>query len=151
MPPTLLRPVTDTVGPWTTYGPKPPALGVNNASDTWGAGENCAFLVDAGSGLQASRLAALGAAQGALDELTNAMLTDGPWCPDLNTLNRYDADLLRARKIRVTLRVQVALASLRGPTGALFTRGGTARGGEQYIPDLEVRFDVTPRNMNFGR
>ncbi len=41
--------------------------------------------------------------------------------------------------------------SLRGPTGPLFLRGGTARGGERYIPDQEISFEVTPRNLNFGR
>ena len=65
--------------------------------------------------------------------------------------NRFDADLLRIRKVRVTLRVQVGLKSLRGPTGPLFLRGGTARGGERYIPDQEISFEVTPRNLNFGR
>jgi len=35
-PPTLLpgAVLTNTVGPWVTYGPKPPALGVNNSADT---------------------------------------------------------------------------------------------------------------------
>ena len=59
-PPTLRVPVTDPVGPWTSYGPKPPALGVDAASDTWPAGENCAFKVDGASGLQVSRLDTLG-------------------------------------------------------------------------------------------
>ena len=25
------------------------------------------------------------------------------------------------------------------------------RGGERYVPDQEIKFDVTPRNLNFGR
>ena len=33
-PPVLRAPVTDPIGPWTSYGPKPPALGVDVASDT---------------------------------------------------------------------------------------------------------------------
>jgi hypothetical protein len=79
------------------------------------------------------------------------MLTDGPWCPDSISPNRFDADLLRIRRIRVSLRVQSGLASLRGPAGTLFARGGTARAGDRYVPDLTVQFDVTPRNMNLGR
>ena len=59
--------------------------------------------------------------------------------------------MLRVRQIRITLRVQVANAVLRGPAGTLFRHGGTSRGGERYVPDQEVRFDVAPRNMNLGR
>jgi hypothetical protein len=58
---------------------------------------------------------------------------------------------LRLRKVGVRLRVQVASAMLRGPAGTLFTRAGTSPGGASFVPDQEVRFDVTPRNMNFGR
>ena len=59
------------------------------------------------------------------------MLTDGPWCPsETNTdgddmPNKFDADLLRVRQVRVTLRVQVANEVLRGPAGVLFRHGGT--------------------------
>ncbi len=89
--------------------------------------------------------------------MSASMLTDGPWCPaDTNTSgdempNKYDADMLRVRQVRITLRVQVANAVLRGPAGTLFRHGGTSRGGERYIPDQEVRFDVSPRNLNLGR
>ena len=77
-------------------------------------------------------------------------LTDGPWCPDVNNANRWDADLLRIRRIGVTLRVEAAPDSMRGPAGMLFTRGGTAK-GNQWIPDQEIRFSVSPRNLNLGR
>jgi hypothetical protein len=40
---------------------------------------------------------------------------------------------------------------MRGPAGALFTNGGTAKAGTRLIPDQEVSFDITPRNMNLGR
>ena len=33
-PPFLLKSVTDPIGPWTNYGPKPPAVGVNVARTT---------------------------------------------------------------------------------------------------------------------
>ena len=78
-------------------------------------------------------------------------MTDGPWCPDPNNVNRYDADLLRIRKITVTLRVQTALAALRGSSTLLFRNPGTVAGASQAIPDHELRFDITPRNMNLGR
>jgi hypothetical protein len=149
-PPALLpnKSLADTVGPWTTYGPKPPVLGTNNPNDAWGAGENCTFGVDAGQ--HVPRLASLGAA-GTQVRLTEAMLTDGPWCPDATKPERYDADLLRIRRVRVKLRVQVAAPSMRGPAGQLFTRGGTSTSAERFIPDQELQFDVTPRNMNLGR
>ena len=64
--------------------------------------------------------------------------------------NQFDADLLRVRKVRVTLRVQAAPASLRG-TNRLFKKPGTARGGERYVPDYSVAFDMSPRNLNLAR
>jgi prepilin-type N-terminal cleavage/methylation domain-containing protein len=149
-PPVLRAPVTDPVGPWTTYGPKPPALGVDVASDSWPAGENCTFKVDAASGTQVSRLAALGA-PGTLAPLAAAQLSDGPWCPDETNPNRYDADLHRVRQIRVTFRVQTGVAVLRGPAGVLFNRAGTGRLSTRLVPDQAVQFDVTPRNLNLGR
>lgn len=149
-PPTLLpgKSLADTVGPFTTYGPKPPVLGVDNKYDSWPAGENCAFMVQAGQ--QVSRMPALAAGLGQVS-LPASVLTDGPWCPDAQHTNRFDADLLRIRRVRVKLRVQASLASMRGPAGVLFTRGGTATSGERLVPDQEIAFDVTPRNMNLGR
>jgi prepilin-type N-terminal cleavage/methylation domain-containing protein len=149
-PPVLMAPVTDPVGPWTSYGPKPPALGVDVASDSWPAGENCTFTIDPASGLHVSRLATLGG-PGTLTSLTQAQLSDGPWCPDAANVNRYDADLHRVRQIRITFRVQTGIANLRGPAGVLFTRAGTGRLSDRLVPDQAVQFDVTPRNLNLGR
>jgi hypothetical protein len=149
-PPVLRVPVTDPVGPWTTYGPKPPAQGVDNASDSWPAGQNCVFTVDQTSGAQVPRLSQLGPV-GALVPLTQAQLTDGPWCPDGNAPNRYDADLLRVRQVRVTLRVQTGVLALRGPAGSLFTYPGLGKAGDRLVPDQEVRIDVVPRNLSLGR
>ena len=150
LPPTLKKPGTDQS---MTYGPKPPALGVALGS-YWPAGTNC--VVDVAGGAQAARLTSLGAATAGLVKLNDAAvpetsLTDGPWCPDPNNVNKWDADLLRIRKITVTLRVQAALAALRGPAGTLFTKAGTSRGANSYAPDQEIKFDVTPRNLNLGR
>jgi hypothetical protein len=151
-PPTLLPGVCLTAeckGPFTNYGPKPPPLGIKATS--WPAGENCVFQVDAATNTHVARLDTLAAPGVAQVPLPEAMLTDGPWCPDESKPNKYDADLLRIRRIRVTLRVQVASEALRGPAGLLFTRGGTSEGGDRWIPDQEIKFDVTPRNMNLGR
>jgi hypothetical protein len=78
-------------------------------------------------------------------------LEDGPFCPDDGNANRWDADLLRIRKVEVTFRVQSASAALRGPQSVLFTNGGTSRGGNRWVPDQEIKFQVSPRNLNLGR
>jgi hypothetical protein len=149
-PPTLLRPVTDPVGPWTTYGPVPPRPGVQ--STAYPAGENCVFQVDATSHAQIPRLTTLGDGFGTtLVELADDQLRDGPWCPDAVNPNRYDADLLRIRRLTVTVRVEAALSALRGPASALFLRGGTAGAASRWAADQEIRFDITPKNLNFGR
>lgn len=80
--------------------------------------------------------------------LDPATLQDGPWSPDGADVNGFDADLLHIRRVRVTLRVQAARAALRGPSGILFVHGGTAASRERYLPDREIRFDVSPRNLN---
>jgi hypothetical protein len=99
------------------------------------------------------RLAVLGAGQGQV-ELTQAQLTDGPWCPGADAAkypNRFDADLFRVRRVKVTMRVQAAVAALRGPAGVLFAHAGTSNGGAKIAPDQEITFSVTPRNMTLGR
>jgi hypothetical protein len=145
-PPLMKKPLSDPTGPWTSYGPKPSAIAVA----PYAAGENCIFAND-GSPTPAPKLLTLGAAGSGLVKLTDASLKDGPWCPNVASANRWDADLLRIRKIGVTLRVQVAAASLRGPASVLFKYGGTSNGGNQWVPDQEVHFQVTPRNLNLGR
>jgi hypothetical protein len=133
-------------GPWTSYGPRP----ASTPKSGFVAGENCIFTYD-GVSEPAPRLPSLGAVGSGLVKLTSAQLIDGPWCPSDDSLNRWDADLLRVRKIGVTLRMQAANAALRGPASTLFTRGGTSRGGEKWVPDQEIRFQVSPRNLNLGR
>ncbi len=135
-------------GPWTTYGPKPPPAGVDDPVDGWPAGENCTFaLVE---GMQVPRLTALPGAFSSV-RLDPSMLSDGPWCPDAASPGRFDADLLRIRRVRVVLRFEAAADSLRGPASALFARGGTSTSAQRLVPDVEVRFDVTPRNLNLAR
>ena len=107
------------------------------------------------AGQQRSRLPALGAPGGGLVRMTAADLTNGPWCPAAANPNRFDADLFRVRKIRVSLRVQSGNPEFRSSIGtggdALFLRPGTSRGGYKQVPDQAIRFDVSPRNLNLGR
>ncbi|MBA2304322.1 MAG: hypothetical protein H0W08_17050 [Acidobacteria bacterium] len=93
--------------------------------------------------------AALTPDDGSLATLTAAMLTNGPYCG--SGANAFDADLLRIRKVRVSMRMQAAMAALRGSDTTLFMKPGSARGGERYVPDYRVVFDVTPRNLNLAR
>jgi hypothetical protein len=141
-PPRLTGRPLDGPGPWTTYGPRPPKIGETRGN--WPPGENCAFAV--ANGEHVSRLTPFGAGTRAV-ALPPSLLTDGPWCPDAVALNRFDADLLRIRRVRVTVRVQSPLASLRG-AGVRFAKPGTARAADLSVPDLEVQFDVAPRNLN---
>jgi len=93
--------------------------------------------------------AALTPGDGSLVTLTAAILTDGPYCGSGS--NSFDADLLRVRKVRVSLRMQAGLAALRGGDTALFRNPGSAKGGERYVPDYRVSFEVAPRNLNLAR
>ncbi len=141
-PPVLLA--GDGAEARASYGPTPPASWHDDTGDTWAAGENCTFALQ--DGVHASRLATLSATRG-LVPLPPSLLTDGPWCPDAAQEERFDADLLRIRRVRVWLRVQ-ASRSFRGPAGALFMRAGTATGAARVVPDQEIRLDVSPPNLN---
>jgi prepilin-type N-terminal cleavage/methylation domain-containing protein len=141
--------IKNSAAPWlTTYGPSPKAVAPTGSP--FADNENCVFAPNAGLAPTA-KLPTLGAANAALVQLTAAQLTDGPWCPNAANVNRWDADLLRIRKIGVTLRVQAALASLRGPASALFAKAGTSTSGTKWVPDQEIHFMVSPRNLNLGR
>jgi len=142
------RPPTLTATGDASYGPAPPDP--TTATTAYPAGENCVFRIDEVSGLPASRLPPLTAGT-ALTPLTAAQLQDGPWCPDEASANRWDADLLRIRGVGVTIRVEAALAALRGPAGALFANAGSSRTAPRWAPDQELRFQVSPRNMNLER
>ena len=136
--------------PCTTYGPQPPPLGVQTTG--YPPGENCAFIVDPADGGQAPRLEMLGGDPSltALVPLTSSQLTDGPWCPDSVSANRFDADLLRIRKVVVTLRVEAASGAARG-SGPLFVHAGTNHDVRGLVPDQEIRFQVSLRNSNLNR
>ena len=71
-------------------------------------------------------------------------LTDGPVCGQAP--HRFDGDLLRVRRIGVTIRLETESAELRG-SGPAFLTPGTSSGGTRYVPDIQVTFEVAPRNM----
>jgi type II secretory pathway pseudopilin PulG len=120
------------VDPWPEAAPRPPA---GESSCVYAAGSPpLPLLADLGGPV----LAPAGA----------ALLTDGPVCG--LSPHRFDGDLLRIRRIRVIVRAQVADRALRG-TGADFLTPGGSPNAESYVPDIEVTFDVTPRNMLAAR
>jgi len=86
---------------------------------------------------------------GSLAALTPAMLTNGPFCGGGS--NQYDADLLRVRKVRMTVRLQVGSAQLRGTDQTLWRHPGQAQAAQKLVPDYAVTFEVTPRNLNLAR
>ena len=99
---------------------------------------NCAY----GGSPPVSILANLGGF--APKPLTAALLTDGPVCGQ--SPFRFDADLLRIRRVSVTIRIEAESAEFRAG-GPAFASPGIARGGNRMLPDLETTIDVTPRNM----
>ena len=133
-----------TAGDRPTYGPAPPPLAVQTTG--YPAGENCVFQLDETGQMRVPRLPVLSGAS-ALVKLVPAQLADGPWCPDAADSNRWDADLLRIRKVGILVRIEAALATLRGPAGPLFSNGGTSRAGV-WVPDQEIYWEIAPRNLN---
>jgi hypothetical protein len=72
------------------------------------------------------------------------MFADGPWCG--SGMTAFDADLLRIRRIRVTLRLQAGSTAVRGP-GTDFSQPGFSRSAWLRVPDAIMRFDVSPVNL----
>lgn len=68
---------------------------------------------------------------------------DGPFIGAGATM--FDADLLRVRNVRATLRLETGVDRMRGTDTRLFARPGTAT-GRRTIPDLVTRVDVALRN-----
>ena len=132
-----------------TYGPDPPPPGDDTVADDWPQGENCTFF--AFSGGQASRLPGLAPVGTGLVPLPVAMLADGPWCPDGSAANRYDADLLRVRAIRVTLVAEASASMARGADTRLFAHPGSLRDRSGVSADWRTVFDVVPRALQAGR
>ena len=106
---------------------------------------NCLFSA---TGVPLGGLAVLTPAGGSLAPLPLALFTDGPWCGAGH--RRFDADLLRIRRIRVTLRVEAVDGALRG-RGAGYASPGTSQSALRTVPDFEVAFDIAPRNFGAAR
>ena len=130
-PPVLRRSLDEAQGPWTSYGPRPPLADVDDPSTpSYGAGENCIFAVDSGVTITRPEMSDLGSSLSSLVRLDAERLTDGPWCPDPTSPVRFDADVLRIRRVHVTLQVR---------SGRRFVFA--------HVPDLQIAFDVAPRNL----
>jgi hypothetical protein len=129
-----------------TYGPVPPPLDLDDPADSWAAGENCTFANVGGQ--YAPRLQETGTP--GITLISPAALADGPWCPDASHAFRFDADLLRVRRVRVQVRLQ-ASRPFRGLAGRLFTNSGSASGPWRYVPDETITVDIAPRNINVAR
>jgi hypothetical protein len=76
--------------------------------------------------------------------LLESQVIDGPLCGEAP--NRFDADLLRVRRVAVTIRLETESPELRG-TGPAFFNPGFSRTGTKYVPDLQATIAVTPRNV----
>lgn len=74
-----------------------------------------------------------------------AEFRDGPWCGTGD--NRFDADLLRIRHVRATVRLAAGAEMARG-SGVDFLLPGRATSALRLVPDLEVVIDVALRNAN---
>lgn len=76
--------------------------------------------------------------------LDGTLLIDGPACgyPPY----RFDADLLRIRRVSITVRLEAESAEFRG-RGAAFSTAGMSRASTRRVADVQATVDVTPRNM----
>ena len=97
---------------------------------------NC--LYDATGGPQPG-LALLPPQGASLAALPLGLLSDGPWCGAGET--RFDADVLRIRRVRVTMRGRTAD----------FVIAGNGLNAGRVVPDYTMRADVSPRNVGGER
>jgi hypothetical protein len=89
-----------------------------------------------------------GPGSGSLVPLGLDLFRDGPWCGQGGL--RYDVDLMRVRRVTVEVRVQAGADALRG-TGADYRTTGTSSSGHRAVPDVTLRFDVSPANLQVAR
>jgi hypothetical protein len=73
-----------------------------------------------------------------------SLLSDGPACGQ--PPYQFDADLLRIRRVSLTVRVEAESAEFRAG-GIGFRSPGVSRAFARSVPDLQTTLDVTPRNM----
>lgn len=109
-----------------------------------GAGvSNCLYESD--GSFRAALLPVLSGGGGSLVPLAADTLADGPWCGA--GANRFDADLLRVRRVRVAVRLQAADAGARGADAGRFLSPGHARHAAAQVADATIVIDVAPRNL----
>lgn len=125
--------------PHVTYGPAPVTAADGSVVPS------CAFEVN--DGHVASRLEARPGLADGLAALPLTAFLDGPWCPDATSSWRWDLDLARIRRLRLTVRTQASSAWLRGRDAAWFTRPGRARHAGRLVPDAGITFDVALRGL----
>jgi hypothetical protein len=128
---------------FTYYGDPNPPLTPKPAASV--GQENC-VIDTAGS----PKLPTLAQDTGSIVKLDPSLFTSlagQSWCGGGS--NAFDPDLLRIRKIEIRVRVQTGDDTMRGYDTRLFTKPG--RGGAAMVPDYELRFEITPRNMNLVR
>ena len=106
---------------------------------------NCLYNVD---GSPSGGLSVLPAEGQSLARLPLTLFQDGPWCGD--GANRFDADLLRVRKVRVLLRLQAGPDFVRGQSPDFAVSGPSTNAGN-LVRDYTVQFAIAPRNLNLGR
>jgi prepilin-type N-terminal cleavage/methylation domain-containing protein len=94
---------------WASYGPRPPVAALLDRAGSWPVGESCA--VGRGALGPRSRLNDRGA-PGTLVLLERSDLSDGPWCTG-GRLGAYDADLIRLRRVDVSLTFEPLTPRLR--------------------------------------
>lgn len=123
------------------YGEGLPPLWPRPAAGT----ANC--LYDAAGVYQAALMAPLGSSVAPV-RLTRALLTDGPWCGAGDT--RFDADLLRVRRVQVGVRLQASDPAVRGTDPSTFRLPGTALQSARTVADVVWETAVTPRNLRQG-
>jgi len=120
--------------PSPPLAPKPP-LGVANC------------LYDASGALDPT-LTTLAPSGGSLAVLPLRLFSDGPWCG--GGQNRFDADLLRVRQVRVRIRIEAGNRAYRS-VGSGFAVAGSNRDSLRDLPDYLVTFSVSPRNLSLRR
>jgi hypothetical protein len=96
---------------WASYGLDPPAATFRDGGGAWPTGESCTITRAALA--PQSRLMDL-SATGTLVQLTRSMLDDGPWCA-AGASGEYDADLVRLRRIDVSITFASLTPMLRSP------------------------------------
>lgn len=107
---------------------------------------NCLYAAD--GTYHAALMAGLPSAGGSESVLDPGSFADGPWCGA--GANRYDADVLRIRRVRLTVRLQAPDAAVRGLDPARFRTAGSAARSAGLVPDVSVVVDVTPPNLRGG-